>query len=83
MACKVPVIGYDSGEIPHVIGDAGLIFPESHTLPLANSLSTLIHNPEAAQNVAQLAYERVLKKYTNKALAKEKLECYEKLLTKN
>ena len=30
MACKVPVIGSDSGEIPHVIGDAGLIFPEGN-----------------------------------------------------
>ena len=28
MACGVPVIGSDSGEIPHVVGDAGLIVPE-------------------------------------------------------
>ena len=83
MACKVPVIGSDSGEIPHVIGDAGLIFPESDTLALANSISTLINNPEAAQHFAQLGYERVMKKYTNKALAKEQLEFYQKLLAKN
>ena len=28
MACGVPVIGSDSGEIPQVIGDAGVIVPE-------------------------------------------------------
>jgi L-malate glycosyltransferase len=28
MACKVPVIGFDSGEIPNAIGDCGLIFKE-------------------------------------------------------
>jgi glycosyltransferase involved in cell wall biosynthesis len=28
MACEVAVVGSDSGEIPHVIGEAGLIFPE-------------------------------------------------------
>jgi glycosyltransferase involved in cell wall biosynthesis len=28
MASKVPVIGSDSGEIPYVIEDAGLVFPE-------------------------------------------------------
>ncbi|HEY9644931.1 MAG TPA: hormogonium polysaccharide biosynthesis glycosyltransferase HpsO, partial [Chroococcidiopsis sp.] len=28
MACQVPVIGSDSGEIPNVIADSGLIFPE-------------------------------------------------------
>jgi glycosyltransferase involved in cell wall biosynthesis len=29
MACGVPVIGSDSGEIPFVIGDAGIIVPEA------------------------------------------------------
>jgi glycosyltransferase involved in cell wall biosynthesis len=28
MACGVPVIGSESGEIPNVIGNAGLVFPE-------------------------------------------------------
>ncbi|MDQ3700775.1 MAG: glycosyltransferase, partial [Chloroflexota bacterium] len=28
MACEVPVVGSDSGEIAHVIGEAGLLFPE-------------------------------------------------------
>ncbi len=42
MACGVPVIGSDSGAIPNVIGDAGLIFPEGNVDALANQITSLI-----------------------------------------
>jgi len=42
MACKVPVIGSNSGEIPHVIENAGLIFPEGDAATLASCLLTLL-----------------------------------------
>ncbi|NEP07058.1 MAG: glycosyltransferase family 4 protein, partial [Okeania sp. SIO4D6] len=38
MACQVPVIGSDSGEIPYVIGDAGLVFPEGNVEELRSCL---------------------------------------------
>ena len=41
MACQTPVIGSDSGEIPHVIGDAGLVFPEGDAQALASHLLRL------------------------------------------
>ncbi len=31
MACGVPVVASDSGEIPHVVGGAGIITPEGDT----------------------------------------------------
>src|SRR5262249_44967029 len=34
MACEVPVVGSDSGEIARVIGDAGLVFPEGDATAL-------------------------------------------------
>ena len=34
MACAIPVVGSDSGEIPHVIGDAGLVTPEGDAAAL-------------------------------------------------
>ena len=83
MACKVPVIGSDSGEIPHVIDDAGLIFPEGDALALANGLSTLMSNSEIAQKFAKSGYERVIHEYTNKALAQEQLKFYQQLLMTN
>lgn len=80
MACRVPVIGSNSGEIPHVIGEAGLIFPEGDATALANSLKQLIEQPQLCDRLSQMGYQRVITKYTNQALAKQQLEFYQKLL---
>ncbi|MEL7242258.1 MAG: hormogonium polysaccharide biosynthesis glycosyltransferase HpsO [Cyanobacteria bacterium J06573_2] len=81
MACKVPVIGSDSGEIPHVIGDAGLIFPEGNAEELANRLEQLIDNPDLTENIAQMGYAKAMAQYTNIALAKQQLEFYQELVS--
>ncbi|MDZ8052182.1 MAG: hormogonium polysaccharide biosynthesis glycosyltransferase HpsO [Aulosira sp. ZfuVER01] len=80
MACKVPVIGSNSGEIPHVIGDAGLVFPEGDSQALANCLTQLIDNPEFAQNIGAMGYQKAMSKYTNKALAQQQLDFYKELV---
>ncbi len=45
MACGVPVIGSTCGEIPNVLGEAGLIFPEGQVEALAACLCALLTNP--------------------------------------
>lgn len=80
MACKVPVIGSNSGEIPNVIDNAGLIFPEGDALALGNCLRQLIEQPNLAQKLGELGYERVRKKYTNQALAQQQLDFYRELV---
>jgi len=80
MACKVPVIGSDSGEIPYVIGDAGLIFPEGNAEELANRLEQLIDNRDFTENIAQMGYAKAMAQYTNIALAKQQLEFYQELV---
>jgi glycosyltransferase involved in cell wall biosynthesis len=80
MACRVPVIGSDSGEIPNVIGDAGLIFPEGNVEALKNCLQQLIKEPDFTDKLAEKGYQRAREKYTNKALAKQQLEFYHQLL---
>ncbi len=79
MATRVPVIGSNSGEIPHVIGDAGLIFPEGDAIALKNCLQKLIENPNLAENLSQKGFDRAMAKYTNKALAKEQLDFYREI----
>ncbi|MBD1837195.1 hormogonium polysaccharide biosynthesis glycosyltransferase HpsO [Coleofasciculus sp. FACHB-501] len=80
MACQVPVIGSDSGEIPHVIGDAGLIFPEKDVAALQNCLRQLMEQPDLAQKLGKLGYERAIAQYTNIALAKQQLDFYKQLV---
>lgn len=80
MASKVPVIGSDSGEIPYVIEDAGLVFPEGDVAALQNCLRQLMEQPELVQKLAELGYERAMSQYTNQALARQLLDFYKQLL---
>lgn len=69
MASGVPPIGSDSGEIPHVIGNGGLIFREGDVDDLAAKLRLLIEQPELRQTLAARGRTRVLARYTQRALA--------------
>jgi glycosyltransferase involved in cell wall biosynthesis len=42
MACGVPVIGSDSGEIPYVIGDAGLVVPEGDVRRWVDAIGSIL-----------------------------------------
>jgi len=45
-ACGVPVIGSDSGEIPHVIASAGRVVPEADVAGWAQAITQLLDRPE-------------------------------------
>lgn len=79
MACQVPVIGSDSGEIPRVIGEAGLVFPEGDATALKDCLLKLIRQPELAIERSKQGYQRVMAHYTNRALAQQQLNFYRQL----
>lgn len=80
MACRVPVIGSDSGEIPHVIGPAGLVFAEGDSEALSDRLLTLMANPETRNDLAQKGYDRAMDCYTNQALARRQLAFYQEVV---
>lgn len=80
MACKVPVIGSDSGEIPNVIGDVGLVFPEGNIEELRNCLMQLMEQKELAESLGEKGYKKAMSQYTNKALARQLLSFYQELL---
>ena len=79
MACRVAVVGSDSGEIPNVIEDAGLVFPEGDAEALKNCLQQLIEQPELLDKLAQKGLDRARERYTNTALAQQQLEFYQEL----
>jgi len=80
MACGVPVIGSDSGEIPNVIGDAGLIFPEGDVEALRERLARLQHDPALRRALGATGRERVLAHYTQAQVARETVAFYRELM---
>lgn len=80
MSCAVPVIGSDSGEIPGIIGAAGLIFPEGDVAALRDRIVSLRESPETAADLARKGRERVKTKFTWETIARRQVEVYKRLL---
>jgi glycosyltransferase involved in cell wall biosynthesis len=80
MACEVAIIGSDSGEIPYVIDQAGLVFPEGDADKLRQCLLQYLDDPELLKTKAKLGYDRALADYTNRAIAQKQLAFYQQVL---
>jgi glycosyltransferase involved in cell wall biosynthesis len=80
MACGVPVVGSDSGEIPTVIGDGGLVTPEGDSAALSAALSRLQASRDLRPQLGERGRARVLAHYTHARIAKQTVEAYRLLL---
>ena len=80
MACETAVVGSDSGEIPHVIGKAGLIFPEDDVAALRKCLEQLQQNPVLRVKLGQIGRQRVLAQYTQAQIAAQTVAVYRETL---
>lgn len=79
MACQVPVVGSDSGEIPNVIGDAGLVFPEGNTAALRAHLAALYRDPALRRDMGERGRRRVLAHFTQVQVADDTHTVYQKV----
>jgi phosphatidylinositol alpha-1,6-mannosyltransferase len=79
-ACGVPVIASDSGEIPYVVRDAGIVVAEDDIDAWANAIATLAENPDARAELAQRGLERVHAAFTWDVVARAHLEFFDTLL---
>lgn len=59
MACGVPVAASRSGEIPHVLGDAGLLLPERDAGAWASAIAALIADEAERRKLARAGAARV------------------------
>lgn len=82
MACGVPVVGSSCGEIPHVIGDAGIIFPEGNLHALVHALSALAADPAWRAELAQRGRARVLEHFTQAQIAAATYSVYREVITR-
>ena len=79
MACGVPVIGTRSGEIPHVIGDAGLIVSEEDVDALRTGLLQLMQDDGLRRELSRRGRQRVLERFTQAQVAAETVDIYRRL----
>jgi glycosyltransferase involved in cell wall biosynthesis len=80
MASGVPVVGSDSGAIPNVIGDAGLVVPEGDIEALAGALSLLAHSPHVRADLGTKGRARVLEHYTQAGIAEATVRVYREMV---
>jgi glycosyltransferase involved in cell wall biosynthesis len=76
MACGVPVVGSDSGEIPAVIGDAGLIVPEGDARALAAALQCLYDDCALRKDLSRRGRLRVFQHFTHARVARLTYDAY-------
>ena len=76
MACGVPVIGSSSGEIPQVVGNAGVIVPEGEALALREAISRILSDADLRRELAQRGRQRVLDCYTHARIAEQTVSAY-------
>lgn len=79
-ACGVPVLGSDSGEIPYVIGDAGVVVGERDEEAWAQSLAELLASPARRAELGRRGLERAHSIYAWPVVARQHLEFFEELL---
>ena len=75
MACGVPVVGSNCGEIPFVIGEAGLIFAENDVDALRSVLERL-KDDTLRQDLARAGRARMLADYTQAHIARKTRDVY-------
>ncbi len=80
MACGVPVVGSDSGEIPRVIGDAGLVFPEGNSEALAAHLARLCESTKERATLGQRGRQRAVEHFTHQQVAQQTAKAYRRFL---
>lgn len=69
MACGVPTLVSSSGELPHVVGQAGVVTPPADAHALADALDRLRDDPDRREQLAQAGRAHVLQRYTTQAVA--------------
>jgi glycosyltransferase involved in cell wall biosynthesis len=81
MACGVPVIGADTGEIPNTIGDAGLTFPAGDVPALRAHLECLMRDAALRRQLSERGRARVLAHFTQANIARRTVDVYRQMLS--
>jgi glycosyltransferase involved in cell wall biosynthesis len=81
MACGIPVLGSNSGEIPNVIGNPELVFPEDNVEALTRMLEQLVADHELRHELGNAARQRALDYFTQASVAHRYYDFYRMILS--
>lgn len=79
-ACGVAVVGSDSGEIPFVVDDAGLVLPEKNEATWIAGLARLLDNPTERAELAARGLSRARSEFAWPEIARRHLAFFDELL---
>jgi glycosyltransferase involved in cell wall biosynthesis len=79
MAHELAVVGSDSGVIPEMIGDAGVVVPAADVPALAGALDQL-NDPLHRRRLAEAARARALRLYSDDAIAEQTIQFWRGIL---
>jgi glycosyltransferase involved in cell wall biosynthesis len=80
MASGVAVIASDSGEIPHVVGDAGIIVAERDTHAWTDAIDRLLQDDDFREDLVVRGLERATRCFAWPVVARRHLEFFETVL---
>ncbi len=79
-ACGVPVVGSDSGEIPYVIADAGVVVPEADEAGWAAALARLVGDPALRADLAARGLDRAREAYAWPVIGRLHMDFFDRLV---
>ena len=83
MTCGVAVVGSTCGELPGVIGEGGMTFPEGDIAALRATLQRLAADTALRAELGRRGRERVLARFTNERVAADTVAVYREVLSTN
>jgi len=76
MACGLPIVTTDSGSIPEVVGDAGIVLAHEDVDKMVKTLRNLVQNPGKRATMSHLSLARAKSLYDAKKISKQLAKLY-------
>jgi glycosyltransferase involved in cell wall biosynthesis len=78
--CGVPVIASDSGEIPYVVGDAGVLVGERDVDGWTSAIDALLGDPGKRESLAARGRQRAARMFALPAVARQHLAFFDEIV---
>ena len=82
-ACGIPIVASDSGEIPHVVGDAGLVVPEGDVLGWTHAIRRVVADPVLRADLARRGRARAERAFAWPVVARQHLDFFNDIVSQS